>query len=227
MSGRPHIHNCPYLGDHVYEPIWAAAEAAGLCISFHAAGGGTDDTVAPARVAATPYDLHRIFATTVDFIQNATAAVDIMLSGVLHRHPTLRFAIVESGAGWVPFILETLDQHYLRYQPWRTSPDLTKELLPSELFHRQLFVNIWYETPRPDFPLDNLMFETDYPHPTCLLGAEINEAVSVKLSGLDHETREKVLWRNAARCFGLTSKDVPALALASVTDESISNAQGE
>jgi predicted TIM-barrel fold metal-dependent hydrolase len=35
--------------------------------------------------------------------------VNIICSGMLERHPELQIVSVESGAGWVPFVLEALE----------------------------------------------------------------------------------------------------------------------
>jgi predicted TIM-barrel fold metal-dependent hydrolase len=56
--------------------------------------------------------------------------------------------------------------------------------------------------------LDNILFETDYPHPTCLFEAEVDDAIN-KLDGVDAELRDKILWRNAAELYNL---DVSTLA---------------
>jgi hypothetical protein len=115
--------------------------------------------------------------------------------------------------GWVPFVLESLDEYFLRYKPWVSRPDRWTDELPSEVFKRQIFVNTWFEGYRPGYPYANAMFETDYPHPKCLLGSEITDAIG-KLSSLEPELLEDVLWRNAMRCFRLQPGDV-------VSDEEI------
>ena len=38
----------------------------------------------------------------------------LIFSGVLERHPTLRFAVTEQGVAWLPLGLETLDWFYGR-----------------------------------------------------------------------------------------------------------------
>ena len=38
----------------------------------------------------------------------------LIFSGVLERHPTLRFAVTEQGVAWLPRGLETLDWFYGR-----------------------------------------------------------------------------------------------------------------
>jgi len=149
------------------------------------------------------------------FLDNANACSKLLMSGVLPRYPDMKFAIVESGASWVPFLLESLDVHFLRYRPWENRPELKADELPSEAFRRQVFVNTWYENLRPDdlalLPIDNIMFETDYPHPTCLFGDEVQHSLTTKLSRLNDEDREKVAYRNAMRCFNITDHEIGSI----------------
>ena len=79
---------------------------------------------------------------------------------------------VESGVGWIPFILETLD-----YEMSENAPDELAKLkkLPSEYFRQQLYATFWFENNRNKLPdlieavgEDSILFETDFPHPTCL-----------------------------------------------------------
>jgi predicted TIM-barrel fold metal-dependent hydrolase len=68
-------------------------------------------------------------------------------------------------------------------------------------------VNFWFEELQPwhidAVGADNILFETDFPHPTCLHGDQIERAIEVGLGRQSDEVREKILWRNAARLYGL------------------------
>ena len=60
--------------------------------------------------------------------------------------------------------------------------DATSDLLPSELFRRQVYATFWFEHVAPtrlldELPIDNLLFETDFPHVTCLYG-NIEETIA-------------------------------------------------
>jgi len=214
MSGTPQFHDCPPLAARHWDPLWDAIDATGLSIAFHA---GT--TMNPAEWRTDPG--HRtiggdtvVAVTSVvkSFLDNIDACKELLMSGVPHRYPNLKFAIVESGSGWVPFLLESLDVHYLRYRPWEARPELRADVLPSEIFRRQIFVNTWYENVRPDdlalLPIDNLMFETDYPHPTCLFGDEVHDSLTNKLAALTPDDREKISYRNAMRCFNISESEI-------------------
>lgn len=206
MSGKPQNHGCPYLADPHWDPLWAAASDARMSISFHAAGGGDLlESANPRRRELLGWSALTVAVVGVEFFQNAIAAIDLLMSGVLQRFPNLNFAIVESGCGWVPFVLETLDEHYFRYKPWEENPSFSSDEPPSEVFRRQMFVNTWYERVQPHYPIDNIMFETDFPHPTALFGDEVEQAIKTGLASLSNEDREKILWKNAARCFNLSA----------------------
>lgn len=210
-TGAPHKHGQPYMADHHWDPIWAAAQDAQLPISFHSGGGEQRDSndradhLNPERLALEGAAASRARQTTCVFLDNAVHTTDLLMSGVLPRFPELKFISVESGLGWIPFVLETVDYHFIKNQVKADRPEFLE--VPSAYFHRQVFINYWYEH-LEDFHLDKIgidhvLFETDYPHPTCLLADEVNEAVEVGLAGLSEADREKILWRNAAKLYNL------------------------
>ena len=48
---------------------------------------------------------------------------------------------------------------------------------------------------------DNILFETDFPHPTCLYDQEVHDRISEGLGDTDAETRRKILWSNAQKLY--------------------------
>ena len=78
-------------------------------------------------------------------------------------------------------------------------------LKPSEYFRRQVFACFWFETTAPqklieDVGVDNVLFETDFPHPTCLYPNN-REHLSHVLAEIDEGVRRKVLQDNAAALY--------------------------
>ena len=111
---------------------------------------------------------------------------------------------MESGIGWVPFLLEAMD-----YQFEETVPTEREGLSmkPSEYFRRQIFASFWFESFGPRATIeaigeDNVMFETDFPHPTCLY-PKAQEHITEVLTDLDEGIREKVLRTTAERIYHL------------------------
>jgi predicted TIM-barrel fold metal-dependent hydrolase len=78
-------------------------------------------------------------------------------------------------------------------------------LLPSEYYKRQFFSCFWFErsglrTAIEVLGAHTVLFETDFPHPTCLYPGG-PDAVRRSLGELDRETRRLVLQDNAAALY--------------------------
>ncbi|SFP33331.1 MULTISPECIES: amidohydrolase family protein [Actinomadura] len=215
-TGKPQEHGQPLFVDPYWDRMWAAAQDAGLSISFHVGGGDLSRHMNPERIEKEGWRGTLARLTTSFFLESGIGVADLLMSGVLARFPRLRFVSVESAIGWIPFLLESLDFHFKKYEPWVERPEFAaSDLLPSDYFRRQVFANFWYEKLQPwhveAIGTDNLLFETDYPHQTCLTGDEITEAIDTSLSGLPEADREKVLWRNAASLYNLDVAKLEAL----------------
>ena len=46
---------------------------------------------------------------------------NFMVSGILDKYEDLKIRLIESGIGWVPFVLETIQQKFRRR--WPTPPE--------------------------------------------------------------------------------------------------------
>ncbi|MEZ5255037.1 MAG: amidohydrolase family protein [Microthrixaceae bacterium] len=138
------------------------------------------------------------------FLNNAGVVINSIYAGIFDRHPNLKMVSVESGIGWIPFILETMD-----YEILENAPEQADALgrRPSEYFKDHWWATFWFETNHGDLQglidkvgEDNVMFETDYPHPTCLYPDPLG-TVSEIISTLRPETQRKVLGENAAKLY--------------------------
>lgn len=92
------------FGESYYDPVYAEAERLDCVLAVHGApaqGLGFDffERLVEARVLSHPFS---------QMIQ----LTSIVLNGVLERFPRLRMAFMESGAGWVPFMLERLEREF-------------------------------------------------------------------------------------------------------------------
>jgi uncharacterized protein len=213
FTGEPQRFGLPLLGDPHWDPLWSAAQDAGLAIHFHI-GSGDAGSYSPARVATHGSAAAYAYASVDLFLKNAVQCTDLITSGVLPRFPDLRFVSVESGIGWIPFVLEAADHSYLEGRPGRTSE---WELKPSEYFRRQVYACYWFEQVAPELllgeiPVDNVLFETDFPHPTCLYG-DVRARIDASLGHAPADVRHKITWANAAQLYGIDAPDrEPAIA---------------
>jgi len=205
-TGAPHLHGQPYMSDRHWDPLWAACRDTGLPVNFHTANGDMRVYLAPERIALDGAAVTYSRASTGAFLDNAQQVTDLLSCGVLARFPEVKFVSVESGLGWIPFVLESCDYHFKKAWTWKEHPEFG-DLLPSDLFHRQVYVNYWFERLQPwQVELvgeDNILFETDFPHPTCLFGDEVTDALHNGLEQQPAVVQEKILWRNAARLYGV------------------------
>lgn len=213
FTGEPQRFGLPVIGDRHWDPMWSAAQEAGLPIHFHIGGGEERPEGTLEREAAHGQVLNGAFQGVAMFLKNGVQCADLILSGVLARFPELKFVSVESGIGWIPFMLEAADYGYTGTNRQRHGDN---ELLPSELFRRQVYSTYWFERVALEslldrIPIDHIMFETDFPHPACLYG-NIKETVDAGLSGIAEDVKRKLLWENAAVLYKIKQ---PEAALAS------------
>jgi uncharacterized protein len=131
---------------------------------------------------------------------------NLILAGIFDRHPDLKCVSVESGVGWIPFILETLD-----YEMYENAPDDLAKLKkqPSEYFRSNLYATFWFERNGGQLQQlvdavgeDNILFETDFPHPTCLYPNPL-ETVADKMATITETARLKILGENARALYRL------------------------
>lgn len=217
FSGEPQSHGMPVLANPHWNPLWECAQAHDLPISFHiGAGNFTGEAFwTPERIEHYGAGGVNGMFTTGLFLDNAKQIVDLLFSGVLARYPALRFLSVESGIGFIPFLLESCDYTFDYGRVRHERPEM--KLLPSEYFARQVYACYFFEEYAPSalldrIPVDNILFETDYPHPVCLYG-NVREKIDAGLAGAKPEHRSKLLFDNAARIYGVDRPDrAPSLA---------------
>ena len=146
------------------------------------------------------------------FLSNASALTQLICGGICHRFPKLNFVSVESGIGWLPFALASIEWQWKNCGVAKEHPEY--DLLPTEYFKRQIYGTFWFErdTVGPaieSLGADNIMYETDFPHPTSMSPGPASTAdrppdyIDDVFSGLPEETVEKILYSNAARLYKL------------------------
>jgi predicted TIM-barrel fold metal-dependent hydrolase len=208
FSGKPDVYwGQAALADPVWDPIWNAAVEADVPVAFHV--GGADPTSGwKHRGYKGMPDRTRFTANVVtNFFGNAQTIADLIFGGVLQRFPTLKVASVETGIGWIPFLLECMDYQFLEHNVRERSPEL--ELLPSEYFRRQIYSSFWFEYSAPQrlldvIGIDRVMYETDFPHPTSVWPtSRMHDQLVEALEGIPDDVAERITWRNAAELYRL------------------------
>jgi predicted TIM-barrel fold metal-dependent hydrolase len=205
INSDPHLNGMLDLAEDYWTPLWELCSDKGAPINFHI--GASDSSSSWFGNSPWPsFDPSQKLAmgSAMMFIANSQVIGNIIISGLLERFPKLKFVSVESGVGWLPFLLEALE-----YQISESGANAggRYSMSPLEYFRRNIYSCFWFES--EDFAhvarrlgIDNVMFESDFPHPTCLYPDPMASA-SKALSGFTDEEKVKVLSSNAARCYGL------------------------
>ena len=159
VDGRP-------LSDASLERAWSAFVAHGVTPVFHVADqrrpfeeawytDAGEDRVAPV--------VETVFLWTAP----ALAITDLIVNGVLARHPELRIGVVELSAVWVPMYLMMLDGGHRFVTRLNGRAQVELEMQPSAYFRRQVRVSCFaYELPRRLIRDSGELFMccSDYPH---------------------------------------------------------------
>ncbi len=190
--------------DHVnynlphFDPLWALVEETGMPVTFHVSTGRDPRASRGNGGAVINYVTHSL-SPTIEPVANLCA------SGVLERFPKIRFATIEAGIGWVPWLLDAMDEAYRKHHMW-VRPKL--QGLPSDYYRAHGYAT-FQEDPAglalaKDWGLaGNFMWANDYPHHEGTW-PHSGEAIERTMGGLDEADRAKILGLNAAKLFGLT-----------------------
>ncbi|MCB2048184.1 MAG: amidohydrolase [Novosphingobium sp.] len=199
LDGEP----LPNLGSERWNPMWEVCEALNLPVNFHI--GASDQVMDWFGDQAWPgvdRDIALRIGSTMIFVNNGRVMINLIMSGLLDRYEKLQLVSVESGLGWIPFTLEALDAQYFEAHP--SSRKLRK--LPSEYFSSNFLSCFWFERKNLSWTIKELgvhtvMFETDFPHPTCLYPID---DVETAMADLTEEEKNLVLSGNAERVYNLS-----------------------
>jgi len=178
-----------------FDRLWAAIQAADLPITFHVSTGRDPRASRGNGGAVINYVSHSL-SPTIEPVANLCA------SGVLDRFPSLFFATIEAGIGWLPWLLTAMDEAYRKHHFW-VRPKL--KMLPSEYFRARGFASFQEDPPGLELAeryglIDCIMWGNDYPHHEGTWPHSA-EAIERTMGCLDDRQRARVLGENAARLF--------------------------
>ena len=135
----------------------------------------------------------------------------LIFTGVLDRHPRLKIVMAEAGLAWIPSMIQGLDIWYQRTRDGRRltgdSPINLPKLLPSEYFHRQIWISfvddpIGVKMVGGILDLDKVMFGSDYPHPASTW-PHSQQIIEEQWQGVSPDVRQKIFRDNARALFGI------------------------
>jgi predicted TIM-barrel fold metal-dependent hydrolase len=199
ITSDPQDKGLPPLSDPYWDPLWRACVENRLSVNFHI--GGSDSANSWFANGSWPgLDNNQKLAMGGALLLSGNMRVmgNVMMSGMLDRHPDLKMVSVESGVGWAPYLLEALE--YL------SAEQCVKHSRPlKQMFLEHFYLCTFFEkesllaTVR-QLGADNIMFETDFPHPACLYPDSLEFLADV-IPELTEAERFKIFSGNAAALY--------------------------
>ncbi len=207
MTSDPQDAGAPDLANKAWDPLWEVCAGLDMPVNFHIGSSNTAMDFFGKYFWPSQHDYVKpAIGGGMLFLNSARVVMNTIFSGVFDRFPNLTMVAVESGIGWIPFILETMDYELLENAPTQYA-ELSKK--PSEYFKSNWYATFWFEDGSGHLQDlmdtvgdDRILFETDFPHPTCLYPAPL-EAVASKMDALRPETRNRVMGDNARKLYRL------------------------
>ncbi len=188
------------LWDPEYEPFWSLIEDTGLPMSFHIVGPRKSN-VREVFMNPTPGVKETFIAIAPISICEVVST--LTFTGILERHPKLRYVLVECGIGWIPYFLERMDQTFNKHRFWTKSVITEK---PSFYWYRQGHATFIQDlagiAERHRAGLHNIMWSTDYPHSDSTW-PKSREALEEHFKDVPSDERTLIAGGNCASLYGL------------------------
>jgi predicted TIM-barrel fold metal-dependent hydrolase len=201
LPDTPERLGLPSFLDDYWTPTLEMAAEAGLPLNFH-----LNAAIEPDRLVWKGLGFEETISIVSNMynIGNAATMGNWIVSGRLDQFPKLKIGLIESGMGWVPFVVEALEHKFNEMLAGKAHRYGRR---PWQYFRDQFWVTYWFESVGPKLLLetigvDKVLFETDYPHPTMLYPG-VQEHLVETLGGYDYEIRKRVLERNAVELYNL------------------------
>jgi predicted TIM-barrel fold metal-dependent hydrolase len=189
----------PHLTDAYWHPVWSVCQELDIPVHIHGSAGLRAGASVRKWSGYSPRQAHSA-QTATSAVTPAQVIPQLIFSGLTERFPRLKVVFAEAGIGGLNFVLAACDHEWESRRLW-TAGLATR---PSEIVRRQMYVNFWFEAEgiklRHDIGIDNIMWESDFPHVASYYPRSWQEVERV-LEGVSAEDRRKVLYENALRVY--------------------------
>lgn len=196
FSELPFHLGLPTIHSGYWDPFFRACAETHTTVCMHIGSSS--------KMPATSADAPPAVTATLAFGNAMFSVIDYLFSGVLVRFPELRLSYAESQIGWLPYILERVDDVWHDNQGWAGTKVIPNP--PSSYYYKQIFGCFFKDQHGIDsldkVGVDNITFETDYPHSDSTWPRSKQVAEKL-LDGLDDATVRKIVRGNAIRMLHL------------------------
>ncbi len=183
------------------DEFWAVAEELAMPVHVHI--GLVPANYTTRKVAAKRGGAPQLVGLATTMSRMPVLIAETIFNGVFERFPGLQIVGGEVGAGWVPYLLQEMDDRYRRNRYW-CEVNLGDKL-PSEYFRQNWkvgFVRDQYGVQNCDaVGVRNMMWSSDYPH-------HINDwpnsryLIDSMAQGIDESKKRRIFCENAGELYG-------------------------
>jgi predicted TIM-barrel fold metal-dependent hydrolase len=205
FTENPYPLGLPSIHSGSWDPFFAACEDTDTVVCMHIGSSS--------KMPSTSPDAPFIISSTLTFANAMGSMLDFIFSGALARFPRLKISYSEGQVGWMPYVLERADKLWRERSNNSFGTMLTEP--PSSFVPGRIFGCIFDDETglanRSLVGMDQICFETDYPHADGTFPE--SEAVARRIcekAGLSGAEVSKLVRENAITAFGLSRYGITA-----------------
>jgi predicted TIM-barrel fold metal-dependent hydrolase len=186
----------PSLHSGYWDPFFRACDETSTVVCMHIGSGTKTPQSSP--------DAPELVSSVVIFGNSAVSLTDFLFSGVLARFPGLKLMYAECQIGWIPYVVQRCDDAWETHRWARKETKLDE--LPSFYYRRQVF-SCFFKDPVgveliETVGVDNVTFETDYPHQDSTWPGS-RQAAADQFGHLRQDVIDKIARNNGIKLLGL------------------------
>ena len=184
-----------------FTPIWEAANEQGSIVHLHTIGPPID----PANATTDRERASWLGGwLTVFQLRMIERVAELIFGGILHAYPNMRVIIGESGIGWLPYVLERMDDQWS--QRFR---HLELTMAPSGYWQRQMAATFQVDEAglllADRIGVHTLMWGNDFPHGDGVW-PDSRAVIDKQFAATSASTRRCITYDNAARIYGFPAR---------------------
>jgi predicted TIM-barrel fold metal-dependent hydrolase len=183
------------------DKFWTVAEELAMPVHVHI--GLVPANYTTRKIAAKKGGAPQLVGLATTMSRMPVIIAETIFNGVFERFPGLRIVGGEVGAGWVPYLLQEMDDRYRRNRYW-CEVNLGDKI-PSEYFRQNWkvgFIRDQYGVQNCDaVGVGNMMWASDFPH-------HINDwpnsryLIDSMAQGIDEAKKRRIFCENAGELYG-------------------------
>jgi predicted TIM-barrel fold metal-dependent hydrolase len=198
FSENPYPLGLPTIHSRAWDPMFAACEETDTVVCMHIGSSS--------KMPQTTPDAPFIISSVLTFQNAMGSLLDYVFSGTLARFPRLVLAYAEGQVGWMPYVLERADKLWEERSANNFGSDLPDP--PTSYVRGRVYGCLFDDETgleaRHRIGMDQICFETDYPHADSTFPDSEKIATAIcEEAGLADDEIYKLLRGNAITAFGL------------------------